>query len=452
MLNRTTNPHNIVIPGSYVLHDIFLSSPLNNDLSLRGIMSTINVYESIFQDTLSGNIIILDTSNILVEYPIVGHETITFIFDSPDLTNSNPITKKFRVYSITDYGIAGEDLAGYTINFVSDEFITNSVTKISKSYMGRNISDMVESIYSDYMDTDKALTVEETKNLHDVIIPNWSPLYSMRWLAGRGMSEDYNGANYFFFETLDGFNFVSLEGLIDEVRSDKLKYPTGTKMMYRYGFKNVGESQSGVAHTIASEYHVDSTFNVIQNFSRGMYGNKLITHDIVRRRYSEYDFDYKETYDDYIHAEENNTTNRTSENQQSTMLMSETVDDFTEKYDSHRMMIPVHYQMYGGIPVPNRNTSHHERSVQIRTSQLQQLNSYKLVLTVPGDPHRRSGDLVYFECPTVGATFGEITEDKLYSGNYIVLAVRNMFGDGVHETVLELVKDSYFTPLRNELV
>jgi len=446
-----TNPNNIPIPGDFVLHDILLSSPLNNDLSLVEIMDEINIYESLFKDTLSGNIAITDTNNLLVEYPIVGHEIITFVFDNPLLTDSTPIEKRFRVYGITQYTTVSEDVAGYMINFVSEEFITSSSMKISKSYLGQNISDMVESIFDDYLDTDKTLVVEKTRNLHDVIIPNWSPLHSMNWLASRGISEDHDGANYFFFETLDGFNFVSLEKLIDDVRKDKFTYPNGTKMVYRYGMKNVGESLSGVAHTIADRYDVDSSFNVLRNLSRGMYGSKLITHDIVKREYKKYDFDYKETYDNYIHSEENNTTNITSENQQSTMLMSETVDDFIEKYDSHQLMIPIHYQMYGGIPVSNRDTSHHEKSVQIRTSQLQQLNSYKLILNVPGDPNRRTGDLVYFECPTVGATMGEITEDKLYSGNYVVLAVRNIFGRGVYETVLELVKDSYFTPLRKEL-
>ena len=446
-----TNPNNITIPGDFVLHDIFLSSPLNTELSLVEVFDQINIYESLFKDTLSGNIAITDTNNLLVEYPIVGHESITLIFDNPLLTDSTPIEKKFRVYGITQYTAVGEDVAGYMINFVSEEFITSSSIKISKSYIGRNISDMVESIYDDYLDTDKVLVVEKTRNLHDVIIPNWSPLHSMNWLASRGMSEDHDGANYFFFETLDGFNFVSMEKLIDDVRKDKIAYPNGTKTKYSYGMKNVGESNTGIAHTIADSYNVDSTSNIIQNLSRGMYGSKLITHDIVKREYKKYNFDYKETYDEYIHVEENNTTNSTSDNQQSTMLVGETIDDFDEKYDSHQLLIPIHYQMYGGVPVSNRDTSHHEKSIQIRTSQLQQLDSYKLVLNVPGDPNRRTGDLVYFECPTVGATMGEITEDKLYSGNYVVLAVRNIFGDGVHETVLELVKDSYFTPLRKEL-
>jgi hypothetical protein len=450
MAKFTTNPSDTIVPGDFILHDISLSSPLNNNISLREILIELNLYESVFKHTLTGNMVLADTTNLLAVYPIVGYETFTITFDNPDITKSNPITKEFRIYNVSDYNITGEQSAGYVLHFISEEFIINSHTKISKSYIGKNISDIVQSIYEDYIESDKSLVIEETRNLHDVIIPNWSPFYSMTWLSSRGMSEEYNGANYFFFETLDGFNFVSLEGLIDEVRKDMGLYPDGTKMKYIYGIKNVGE---GDDYTMATNYMVDQTFNVLHNLSLGMYGNKLITHDIVRRSYTEYDFDYKETYEDYIHVEENNTSNNTSENQQSTMLQSDTLDDFSEKYDSHRMMIPVHYQLYGGIRVPNRNTSHHERTIQSRVSQLQQLNTYKLVLTVPGDPHRRSGDLIYFECPNVGVSnSGEISEDVLYSGNYIVLAVRNKFSKESHETVLELVKDSYFTPLRKESV
>jgi|ETNmetMinimDraft_15_1059895.scaffolds.fasta_scaffold08785_2 hypothetical protein len=456
MAKLTTNPSNTIIPGDFLLHDIFLSSPFNNRLSIKEIMEEINIYESVFKHTLTGNIAISDTNNILVDYPIVGYETITLIFDNPTIEASVPVEKDFRVYNISQYTPVGEQVAGYVINFVSEETITNSQTKISQSYMGKNISNIVQTIYEDYVDSEKPLVVEETRNIHDVIIPNWSPFYSMNWLSSRGISETYNGANYFFFETLEGFNFVSLEGLIDEVRMDKDLYPEGTKMHYTYQMKNVSENPAQInpeAFRNASDYKVDRTFNVLQNLSLGMYGSKLITHDIVRRSYKEYDFDYKETYDDYIHLEENTNSNVTSGTQQSTMLQSETVDDFTEKYNSYRMMIPSHYQLYGGIRIPNRNTSHHERSIQSRVSQLQQLNTYKLILTVPGDPLRRSGDLIYFEYPNTAASDdGKVTEDKLYSGNYMVLGVRNRFVKEFHETILELVKDSYFTPLRKELL
>ena len=50
--------------------------------------------------------------------------------------------------------------------------------------------------------------------------------------------------------------------------------------------------------------------------------------------------------------------------------------------------------------------------------------------------------------PNTGAEEGsEITEDLLYSGNYIVLSIRHMIDSTSHETLLELAKDSYFTTL-----
>ena len=442
---QVTNPHSIRLPGDFELKDVFIKSPFHKEeLSLREIMSELQLFESIFKNTLTGFIEITDTQNLFVNWPIVGYETIEMIFDNPSDEDFVPITKKFRIYTITNYVMDGESSAGYRISFISEEFITNLKVKVSKSYRSQTISKMVENVFSEYLGSDKNLMVEETKNLQDYVIPYWSPFYLMNWFSSRALSDTEKGANYFFYETLDEFRFVSLEGLIREAR----KLPDSVHEVYKYRMKNVDPYGQMLPdeYAVATEYQVDKTFDIFQNLSLGMYGNRIIAHDIVKRSYQVLDWDYAETYDDYLHTEEN--TKVQSRQQVKTMLASEEVQDFQESQKAYQMFLPTHFQLHGNMSVPNRDTLNHEKVLQSRVSQLQQINTYKMTVTISGDFNRRAGDLVYFEMPNTGAEEGsEITEDLLYSGNYIVLSIRHMIDSTSHETLLELAKDSYFTTL-----
>ena len=106
---QVTNPHSIRLPGDFELKDVFIKSPFHKEeLSLREIMSELQLFESIFKNTLTGFIEITDTQNLFVNWPIVGYETIEMIFDNPSDEDFVPITKKFRIYTITNYVMDGE--------------------------------------------------------------------------------------------------------------------------------------------------------------------------------------------------------------------------------------------------------------------------------------------------------------------------------------------------------
>ena len=86
-----------------------------------------------------------------------------------------------------------------------------------------------------------------------------------------------------------------------------------------------------------------------------------------------------------------------------------------------------------------------ERAIQNRVSQMQQMENIKIDVTVPGDVKRNVGDIITFDLDSVQA--GERTEDKLYSGKYLVTSLRHSIKDDRHSMIMEVVKDSYFSSL-----
>ena len=106
-------------PGDFSLLDVEVNTPLiTQKLSLREILTEINLFEGVFQNCVSGYIVIQDTQNFFSSYPIVGYETITFIFGNPSDPEQEEVKYGFNIYSVTDYYPLRERVVEYKINFI----------------------------------------------------------------------------------------------------------------------------------------------------------------------------------------------------------------------------------------------------------------------------------------------------------------------------------------------
>ena len=166
----------------------------------------------------------------------------------------------------------------------------------------------------------------------------------------------------------------------------------------------------------------NSAFNQIENISTGMYSNKFIEHDIVKRKINIKTFDYSKTFEEHSHLED--------------YSFLDTKDGrFKNIQESKRFFLPEHHLLFG-----DRESSNRDKVIQGRASQLQQINSFRLTITVDGDLNVRAGDVIYLEYPSV-ESFD--IEDKMLSGKYLVVNVKNTISSSDHRTVFSLVKDSY---------
>jgi len=431
MAIHITNPsEQIRLPGQYSLTTVLLSSPLNStELSITPLLIGIDLYESLFQNALSGSLSLRDTANIISTFPICGYETLTFEFSCETADGMDWFSVSFRVYAIKNIIEMTGGGKTYSLEFISEEYIANKEIAISRAFNSMTTSDIAKTIWEDSLITEKSIRIEETSGLIDMICPYWSPMKLMDWLCSRSVSTDRDGANYIFFETLDGFNFVSLETLVADIDDEKID-------TFYYGAKDIRDDDSPTpesAYTV-SEIQIDSSFDLIQNLSSGMYSNTMIEHDIVRKTINVHKFDYEKSFDKYEHLED-------------WSFLHEKVDKFKEVYDSKRFLIPQHYQLFGEYTVSSRDTSKRERTLQTRVSQLQQINTYKITLTLPGNINTRAGDVVYLFYPSKGA---DDVEDPLMSGHYLVLSVKNSMSVVRHDTVIEIAKDSYFREIPSQ--
>ena len=77
-----------------------------------------------------------------------------------------------------------------------------------------------------------------------------------------------------------------------------------------------------------------------------------------------------------------------------------------------------------------------------RASQLNQLNYFKLKLSVPGDTLITIGDIIEFRLPLINSKIkGEKNENPYYSGRYLITAIRHQMNTSKYEMVLEATRD-----------
>jgi hypothetical protein len=98
---------------------------------------------------------------------------------------------------ITDRALVRERELAYILHFVTPETITNLKTRVSKSYKGMIISDIVDDLHNNWL-SGGPIDIEPTKFQHHIIIPNISPIQAINWLCTHANSAGYKGSNYLY--------------------------------------------------------------------------------------------------------------------------------------------------------------------------------------------------------------------------------------------------------------
>ena len=120
-------------------------------------------------------------------------------------------------------------------------------------------------------------------------------------------------------------------------------------------------------------------------------------------------------------------------------------DDVLKAPAGHQKIALQHFDLYTGF---RDNVA--DRAPDIvprRTSTLNELNNFKIEITVPGRTDMEVGSMVRFvypiSAPLDATDKNKPNYDKIFTGNYLVTAIRHKVDLARHMMVLELVKDSF---------
>ena len=124
----------------------------------------------------------------------------------------------FQVYRIESRSLTKERQQIYILHMVSLEVFTDQQQRVSKSYNGMLISDIVTDLQGNFL-ASQFDDIDPTQYMHQVVIPNIHPMDAIRWLSTRANAKNFPGSNYLYYENKDGYKFVTLEKLVQQVES-----------------------------------------------------------------------------------------------------------------------------------------------------------------------------------------------------------------------------------------
>jgi hypothetical protein len=429
-------------PGAYYPQDFYLKT-LNfltasgQRIELRQLLVELSYYEDIYSFVASGYITILDSQGFIELLQLTGNEFIEVNFGKVK-NGSNENDQKFRVYKSSSRQPAGNmNTETYTLYFCSEELLLSEQVKISKSYKGTKISEIVNNILKEELKIDNEKlsqsVIEQTTGVYDFLVPRMKPFEAISWLStyARPQLSGAIGADMLFFETKLGFNFRSIQSMMSND-----VYAT-----YKYQAKNLDENtQSFQEKSITViDYELGKPYDILNEIGSGTLANQLISIDPLTRTYKKTNFDYSKyrTQAKSLNAggPTNSLRNRLGKTEQ-------------ESYES---VIKVATGNAGQKQVPYIKTAEAgvaqdifvETYIPNRTAQINLANYTVLKASIPGDPGITAGRTVNFNLLTLKPSNTKKDLDKFYSGKYLVTAVRHIIKPaGVYQTILELAKDS----------
>ena len=428
--------------GEFLVEECQIVSTTGEIYDIMEIVEEINVFENIYTASISGDIVIKDTTNIVKNFPIIGEERLILKIQTPQASPKPETTIDYTlspliIYKINSQYGTGETAQVVSLQFGSVEGFRNQTSRVSQSYSGVP-STIVEKILRDenYLRSKKTFYYEPTANNAKIIFPNIRPFKCIRHLSNISNSTLNNASpSYLFYETTKGYHFRTFDSMCRE----EPKFYFKENVAGQLDEKGVGNVQLELDTLV--NYQRVSSKDTVKNINSGMISSKLITHDVYNKRLDLYKYDYLSNFDRDIHPD----------NGESTPIISQAKDPdngkgLTDHEDTKLFVVSTAsgYSFSEGENYPYQSDNLNQTLQRKKARKEQFENGSILNIEVNGQTFIQAGDKINLEISATSSITDD-KEDKQLSGNYIVTHLRHSFTKSQqlkHKIVMQVAKDS----------
>ena len=159
-------------PQDYSIQTLNLLTASGQKFELKKLLVELSYYEDIYSFVTSGYITIVDAQGFIELMRLTGNEFIEVNFGKVK-GGKNDTDQLFRIYKSSARKPSGnQNSEVYTLYFCSEELLLSEQSKISKSFKGNKISNIVNNILTDKLKvkSTKIDKIEETTGIYDFII------------------------------------------------------------------------------------------------------------------------------------------------------------------------------------------------------------------------------------------------------------------------------------------
>lgn len=446
--NPTGGTNKLNYPTDYhiSLLNLYTSKQGTSVVNLIPFLVELNLYEDIYGNTVSGQLLMSDALGLVSNFSLSGNEFIQVKLQKTE-SDQFALTRNFRVYKISNRSPSdSNNYEMYTLNFVSEEFLLSEQYRISKSYKSKKISEIITDILKNYLKVGvgkkKPIAISETSGTYDFILPNKKLFETINWLSTYALPKSGEGADMLFFENSDGYWFKSLQEL----------YTQPVYRTYKFDPKNISGQTLDTQLSNVHKFEILNLFDTLSAVKNGTFSNRVITIDPLQRKVTTTDFDYDKYYGKAKKINNYPLTNNYKNRLDKTLYDKPPADlnHGTLRFattNSEQKKNPA----FAAKPTALASDIFIEKFMPNRVAQVALANYVRIKITVAGDPLITVGRIVDFETlkdnpSTSFATSKDApmrVRDPMLSGKYLVTAVRHILRNNSYITVLELCKDSF---------
>lgn len=368
-------------------------------VDLKGVTLSLSIFEDIEAPTVYAELSISDALNLVRTFPIIGEENIEISFLTPG--RDKITTYKLRTFAVESV-IVGDNnqFSTYVLKCVSAEHFVNAVRQVDKAY-DVTIGEMIIDILVNELQTSKPFTVESTRGLVETIVPRMSPFQAIDFLRQKAIAKRASGGVFVFYENQYGFNFLSLEKLIE----DGKKNINSKTFTHSPNITSDNATQQHAFRNITRMQHL-TKFDTIDKLSTGQFKNRVLSYDMLSKGISSTEFNLVEQAKVFETGEKKTKLTNTD-------ALIRTANNVTP------------FIMFAPKDTSKGN-DYVTDLLGYRQAFTTMFNQNIVRCMVYGDNYLSVGDMVTLNLPDTSGTTEKKVGDKRYSGNYMITKLRHM--------------------------
>ena len=406
-------------------------------------------YEDITKPFISANLNINDSGSNLIgsgSGPITGGELVEIDVEGPD---NKDYSYTFKVYRVGDRINSGK-IQNYNLGLISAEALDDPQTRIKKTLSGKPDQIVKKVLGDEGLNTAKKYIADPCDNYKTIIPKNLTPfaicakLQDQSIPTGAGGKGDGEGAEtvdgkysegtagFFFFENFNGYNFRSIDSLMD------LKGKMGLNNAGQDSTVKTFQDSAGLElDTTLLDVHFTSEINLMQGLRTGAYALRCQYYNFSTGDYDESTYSAAKSWSKLAHlgSQDGLTPGQQSLAKRPTRIVSAILDD--ESY-------------YSGQDAAANDLAFKDRTPETLPQAISRnylLNTQGLRVVVPGNLQLVVGNVVRVNLQNMSTQSDREIEsvDQEHSGFYLVTALSRSYStiDKRVTTMLSLKRDSY---------
>ena len=394
--------------GDHTIELLQITSHNGNVLDLSKSFEQLIISEDMMMSSISVDLYINDTEEIISNLPIIGQERVIIKYKSA--FSNRYIYLELWVYMISEVETTRHQL-NYKLSLVTSDLVKNYEYKISR-YFSNDAASIALKIFEEF-NASKSLIISKSDDRQKLIIPNIAPFAAIRWLST--LAYKSGSTAYVFFENNRNYVFKPIEELF---------YP---EKKGEYNIKEIDPTNLMTSITAIDTWKIISNFDVLGNIMGGMYNSTNISCDILSRQVSKSTHSYWKNSEQYIES-------RGGESANNPLLDKSNISKSKGLQHNPEIISYTPYNKY--------NSYNRSENILSREYGLQLFDNFKIELSVFGDTNIAVGDVIGIDLPLFKETTSkESYANPSYYGKWLIIKLTHKISSMGYYMKITAVKD-----------